>query len=46
MLHIEGMLSELPDEVGELQNLQFISIPNNPNLVQIPESIYNLQNPV
>ena len=27
MLHIEGMLSELPDEVGELQKLQFISIP-------------------
>ena len=44
MLHIEGMLSELPDEVGELQNLQFISIPNNPNLVHIPESIANLPN--
>tara|TARA_R100001129_G_C5295353_1_gene240917 strand:+ start:48 stop:1466 length:1419 start_codon:yes stop_codon:yes gene_type:complete len=44
MLHIEGMLSELPDEVGELQNLQFISIPNNPNLVHIPESIVNLPN--
>ena len=44
MLHIEGMLSELPDEVGELQKLQFISIPNNPNLVHIPESIANLPN--
>ena len=44
MLHIEGMLSELADEVGELKNLQFISIPNNPNLVHIPESIANLPN--
>ena len=44
MLHIEGMLSELPDDIGQLQNLQFISIPNNPNLVHIPESIADLSN--
>ena len=42
MLHIEGMLSELPDELGQLNNLQFISIPNNPNLVHIPESLADL----
>ena len=42
MLHIEGMLSELPDDLGQLQNLQFISIPNNPNLVHIPEVIADL----
>jgi hypothetical protein len=42
MLHIEGMLSELPDELGQLENLQFISIPNNPNLVHIPESLADL----
>ena len=44
MLHIEGMLSELPDDIGQLQNLQFISIPNNPNLVHIPEVIADLPN--
>ena len=44
MLHIEGMLSELPDDLGQLQNLQFISIPNNPNLVHIPEVIADLPN--
>ena len=44
MLHIEGMLSELPDELGQLENLQFISIPNNPNLVHIPEALADLPN--
>ena len=44
MLHIEGMLSELPDDLGQLENLQFISIPNNPNLVHIPEVIADLPN--
>ena len=43
-LHIEGMLSELPDDLGQLENLQFISIPNNPNLVHIPEIIADLPN--
>ena len=42
MLHIEGMLSELPDDIGQLQKLQFISIPNNPNLIHIPEVIADL----
>jgi len=44
MLHIEGMLSELPDEISKLTDLQFISIPNNPNLTHIPESIADLPN--
>ena len=44
MLHIEGMLGELPDDVGQLNKLQFISIPNNPNLVHIPETIADLPN--
>ena len=44
MLHIEGMLSELPDDLGQLEKLQFISIPNNPNLVHIPEIIADLPN--
>ena len=39
---IEGMLSELPDDIGQLQKLQFISIPNNPNLIHIPEVIADL----
>jgi len=44
MLHIEGMLSEIPDDLGQLTNLQFISIPNNPNLIHIPEVIADLPN--
>lgn len=44
MLHIEGMLSELPPEVGELKNLNFISIPNNPNLKELPKELGKLDN--
>jgi len=44
MLHIEGMLSELPDDIGQLEKLQFISIPNNPNLKHIPAVIAQLPN--
>jgi Leucine-rich repeat (LRR) protein len=44
ILHIEGLLNELPDEIGELRNLEFISVPNNPNLTKISEKIAQLPN--
>ena len=44
VLHVEGLLSEIPESVGTLQNLEFISVPNNPNLKTIPESVANLPN--
>lgn len=42
VLHIEGILKSLPDDIAKLQNLQFISIPNNPDLKKIPASIAQL----
>tara|TARA_R110002012_G_scaffold140927_3_gene298661 strand:- start:7953 stop:9224 length:1272 start_codon:yes stop_codon:yes gene_type:complete len=44
VLHVEGLLSEIPESVGQLQQLEFISVPNNPNLREIPENVANLPN--
>ena len=44
VLHVEGLLSEIPSSVGQLQQLEFISVPNNPNLKEIPEEVANLPN--
>ena len=43
-LHFEGVLKSLPKSLGKLSNLQFLSIPNNPNLKSIPEEIASLPN--
>ena len=43
-LHFEGILKSLPKSLGKLKNLQFLSIPNNPNLKTIPEEIAQLPN--
>ena len=43
VLHIEGLLSELPEDINRLQNLMFISIPNNPELKTLPESLETYQ---
>lgn len=42
VLHIEGILSELPEDIDRLSKLQFISIPNNPDLKKLPEAIADL----
>jgi|19_taG_2_1085344.scaffolds.fasta_scaffold00015_125 hypothetical protein len=42
VLHIEGLLSELPEDISKLQNLIFISIPDNPSLKTLPESLADL----
>ena len=44
VLHVEGLLAEIPRSVGQLQQLEFISVPNNPNLKEIPEEVANLPN--
>tara|TARA_R110002051_G_scaffold179661_1_gene249391 strand:+ start:1338 stop:2705 length:1368 start_codon:yes stop_codon:yes gene_type:complete len=44
VLHVEGLLSELPEEIGRLKNLSFISVPNNPQLKSLPESLADLPN--
>ena len=43
-LHFEGILKSLPKSLGKLKNLQFLSIPHNPNLKTIPEEITQLPN--
>jgi len=35
-------VTKLPNEIGELKNLQFLSLPNNSNLEHLPESLLNL----
>jgi hypothetical protein len=37
-------VSELPDEIGLLKNLTFLSLPNNTNLKSLPKSILTLPN--
>ena len=44
VLHVEGILDSLPEDIERLQKLQFISIPNNPNLKTLPASISKLPN--
>ena len=44
VLHIEGILEDIPQEIGQLQNLQFLSIPDNPQLKSLPESLATLPN--
>jgi len=45
VLHVEGILSSMPEEIGDrLKNLQFISVPNNPDLTALPSSLANLPN--
>ena len=45
VLHVEGILKSLPEDLGNrLKDLQFISVPNNPDLESLPESLANLEN--
>jgi hypothetical protein len=37
-------LSKVPDELKNLKNLEFLSLPNNPNLTELPEWIADLPN--
>ena len=41
-LVLQNMVKTLPDNIGNLQNLSFLSLPDNKNLVSLPESISNL----
>lgn len=43
-LHLEGIVDNLPKELGELKDLVFLSLPNNPNLTELPVEISNLEN--
>jgi len=38
------VVSELPEEIGKLKDLKFLSVPNNKNLKSIPDSVAQLPN--
>jgi hypothetical protein len=42
--YVEKGLSKVPDELKDLKNLEFLSLPNNPNLKELPEWIADLPN--
>jgi hypothetical protein len=42
--YVENGLSKVPEELKELKNLEFLSLPNNPNLKELPEWIADLPN--
>ena len=44
VLMLTNCVSELPEEVGLLSRLTFLTLPNNPHLQSLPKSIVNLQN--
>lgn len=38
-LHLDGILDELPGEVGDLEDLMFLSLPNNKQLKSLPREM-------
>jgi hypothetical protein len=42
VLHLDGVVNKLPNTIGKLKKLQFLSLPNNKNLQELPESIADL----
>lgn len=38
-LHLDGIVKELPKEVGDLENLMFLSLPNNKQLSSLPKEL-------
>ena len=43
-LHIESFLSELPESVGDLVNLEVLAVPNSKSLKGLPNSVVKLKN--
>lgn len=43
-LHIDGLVSEIPDSICELKNLRYLSLPNNKELSSLPMCIKDLPN--
>jgi hypothetical protein len=38
-LHLDGIVKELPKEIGNLENLMFLSLPNNKQLSSLPKEL-------
>jgi len=43
-LQLTNIVKSLPDSIGELSELQFLMLPNNPKLKKLPNSLSNLEN--
>lgn len=43
-LQLTNIVKTLPDEIGELSELQFLMLPNNPELKTLPDSLSRLEN--
>lgn len=43
-IHFEGVLKSLPSTIGNLKKLQFLSIPNNPKMTELPVEVAELTN--
>ena len=42
ILHVEGLLNDLPENLGDLKNLKYISFAKNPELKSLPDSLADL----
>ena len=43
-LNLDGVVSELPESLGKLKKLMFLSLPNNKDLKSLPKSIADIPN--
>ena len=43
ILHIEGLLNEIPESIGNLKKLKFLSLAKNPDLTSLPDSLADLE---
>ena len=44
ILHIEGLVSEIPESISNLKKLKFLSLAKNPDLKSLPDSLADLEN--
>lgn len=44
ILHIEGLVNEIPESIGNLKKLKFLSLAKNPDLKSLPDSLADLEN--
>ena len=44
ILHIEGLISEIPESISNLKKLKFLSLAKNPDLKSLPDSLADLEN--
>ena len=41
---MEGFVTELPENISEIKDLSYLSLPNNPKLKRLPASLAKLKN--